>query len=368
MKPRWFLLVPAGAAIVTLIAAAADWPQWRGPLRNGISQESGLLKQWPKDGPAQRWRIDDIGDGYATPSVVGARLYVLGNRGMENEFIQALSVEDGKTIWSTRLGNVGSPNQEPPYPMARSTPTIDGDRMYAIGSDGDLACLRTANGKVVWQKSLRADFGGKPGKWAYAESPLIDGDVLVATPGGADATLVALNKKTGAVIWKSAVPGGDPAAYSSAIVFAAAGHKHYIQFLDKGVVGVDANTGRFLWRYARTSTGPANIPTPVAHDGYVYSANARRFGGGLVQLHAANEGVSAEEVYFERDVPNSLGGQVLLAGYLYGTNPKGMVSAEFVTGKVKWQSEGVGPGAVMYADGRLYIHGEHGDVALIEAT
>src|SRR4051812_39116091 len=211
MKPHWFLLVPAGAGIITLIAAAADWPQWRGPLRNGISQERGLLKQWPKDGPAERWRVDDIGEGYATPSVAGARLYILGNRGMDNEFIQALSVDDGKTIWSTRLGNVGSPNQEPPYPMARSTPSIDGDLMYAISSDGDLACLRTATGKLVWQKNMRADFGGKPGKWAYAESPLVDGDILVVTPGGPEATLVALNKKSGALIWKSAVPGGDAA-------------------------------------------------------------------------------------------------------------------------------------------------------------
>ncbi len=176
--------------------------------------------------------------------------------------------------------------------------------------------------------------------------------MLIVTPGGTEATILALNKKIGAVIWKSAVPGGDAAAYSSAIVIEAAGRKQYVQFLDKGVVGVDAKTGQYLWRYAKTSTGPANIPTPVEHDGYVYSANARRFGGGLVQLHATQEGISAEEVYFERDVPNTLGGQVLLDGYLYGTNPKGMVSAEFVTGKIKWQAPGVGPGAVMYADGK----------------
>jgi outer membrane protein assembly factor BamB len=252
--------------------------------------------------------------------------------------------------------------------MARSTPTVDGDILYALGSGGDLACLETATGKVLWRKNLQRDFGGKPGKWAYSESPLIDGDVLVATPGGAEATLVALNKRTGAVIWKSAVPGGDAAAYSSAIAIEAAGRKQYVQFLDKGVVGVDAKTGRFLWRYDKTSTGPANIPTPVAQDGYVYSANARRFGGALVQLHATKDGVTAEEVYFERDVPNTLGGQILLAGYLYGTNPKGMVSSEFMTGKIKWQSQGVGPGAVLYAEGRLYIHGENGDVALVEAT
>jgi outer membrane protein assembly factor BamB len=177
-----------------------------------------------------------------------------------------------------------------------------------------------------------------------------------------------LNKKTGAVVWKSAVPGGDAAAYSSAITIEAAGRKQYVQFLDKGVVGVDAKTGRFLWRYERTSNGPANIPTPVARASYVYSANARRFGGGLVQLHGAQDGVRAEEVYFARDMPNTLGGQVLLGEYLYGTNSRGPAAAEFVTGKMKWQSEGLGPGAVMCADGHLYIHAENGDVALVEAT
>lgn len=365
MKRRRFVLVSLGFGILW----ASDWPQFRGPQRTGVSQETGLLKQWPKEGPKPLWQLADIGDGYATPSVVGSRVFILANRGMENEFVQALSVEDGKVLWSTRLGNVGSPNQEPPYPMARSTPTVEGDILYALSSDGDLACLETATGKTRWQKSLPREFGGKPGRWAYSESPLIDGETLVVTPGGAEATLLALNKKTGAVIWKSAVPGGDAAAYSSASAIEAAGRKQYVQFLDKGVVGVDAKTGKFLWRYDRTSGGPANIPMPVHRDGYVYSANSRRFGGGLVQLHSTQDGVSAEEVYFEREAPNSLGGQVLLGEYLYGTNPKGPVCAEFKTGKMKWQApEGLGPGAVQFADGHLYIHAENGDVALVEAT
>ena len=367
MKGRGFFVF-VGVLTVSVAAFAADWPQWRGSERTGISAESGLLEEWPAGGPPLLWQVNDIGDGYATPSVVGERVYVIGNRGMENEYVQALSVADGKTVWSTRLGKVGNPDQQPPYPMARSTPTVEGAVLYALSSDGDLACVETATGKIAWQKSLRAEFGGVPGKWAYAESPLIDSDVLVVTPGGSAATIVALNKKTGAVIWKSAVPGGDAAAYASAIVTEAAGRKQYVQFLDKGVVGVDAKTGEFLWRYEKTSTGPANIPTPVAHAGYVYSANARRFGGGLVQLHATAGGVTAEEVYFERAVPNTLGGQVLLDGYLYGTNSEGMVVSEFLTGKVAWQAESVGPGAVLYAAGRLYVHGENGDVALVEAT
>lgn len=353
------------AALCTL--EAADWPQWRGPSRAGTSPESGLLKQWPEQGPKALWRIDDLGEGYATPSVVGDRVYLLANKGMDNEYVQALSVKDGKTLWTTTLGPVGNPDQQPSYPMARSTPTVDGKVLYALSSNGDLACLETSNGKVVWKKSLRRDLNGLPGKWAYAESPLVDGDVLMVTPGGKEATLAALNKKTGALIWKSAVPGGDPAAYASAIVTEAGGRKQYVQFLEKGVVGVDAKTGEFLWRYEKTSTGPANIASPIAHQGYVYSTNARRFGGALVQLHASGAGVSAEEVYFERSAPNTLGGQVLLNGVLYGTNQQGLVAADFLTGKVKWQAEG-GPGSVLYADGLLFVHGEDGVMTLVEAT
>jgi outer membrane protein assembly factor BamB len=170
------------------------------------------------------------------------------------------------------------------------------------------------------------------------------------------------------VIWKSAIPGGDAAGYASAIVTEAAGRKQYVQFLDKGLVGVDARDGKFLWRYTQTSGGPANIATPVARDGYIYSTNARRFGGGLVQLIPNGVGVTAEQVYFERRAPNTLGGQVLIGDTLYGTNQDGPAAAEFSTGKLRWEANGVGPSSVLYADGRLYYHGENGEVALVEAT
>jgi len=367
MKKWLSIFLGVGFSTFTLAASAADWPQWRGPQRNGSSNETGLLKAWPKEGPKLLWQVKEMGDGYATPVVVGSRLYLLSNRGLDNEFVQALSVRDGKSIWTTRIGNVGNPDQQPSYPMARSTPTIDGELLYALSSDGDLACLETATGKLRWQKSLRKDFGGQPGQWAYSESPLVDGDVVVATPGGAEATMVALNKKTGAVIWKSAAPGGDPAGYSSAIVVQGGGRKQYVQFLGKGVVGVDAKTGQFLWRYAEPSKGPANMPTPVARDGYIYAA-AGRIGGGLVSLKASPDGVAAEQVYFTRGLPNSIGGAVLVGDYLYGTTGDGLVAAEFSSGKIKWQAESIGGGAVLHADGHLYLHGENGDVALVEAT
>jgi outer membrane protein assembly factor BamB len=178
---------------------------------------------------------------------------------------------------------------------------------------------------------------------------------------------VAFNKKTGEIIWKSAIPGGEHAAYASAIVVQAGGHKQSVQFLSKGIVGVDAKTGQFLWRYANVAKGMAQMVTPVVRDTYIYGG-ANGIGGGLVRLQSAAEGIAAEQVYFTRGLPNSIGGSVLVGDYLYGTTGTGIVAAEFLTGKVKWESEGIGSGSVAYADGHLYLHGENGDVALVEAT
>src|SRR4029450_4657619 len=206
---------------------------------------------------------------------------------------------------------------DPPYPKARSTPTVDGELVYALGSDGDLVCLEARDGKARWQKNLRKEVGGKPHTWAYAESPLVDGDLVVVTPGGAEDTLVALDKETGALVWKSAVPGGDPAGYASAIVGQGAGRKQYVQFLSKGIVGGDAKTGQFLWRYKEVVKGPAQAFTPIARGDYVYGG-ALSIGGGLVRLKPAAGGVAAEQVYFERGLPNGFGGGGLGCGAPYG--------------------------------------------------
>lgn len=345
-----------------------DWPQWRGPNRDGISLETGLLKEWPREGPKLLWQLKDIGGGYATPAVVGGRLYVISNQGMENESVQALAVDDGKPVWATRLGKVGTNDQRMNYAAARSTPTVDGESLYALGSDGDLACLETATGKARWQKNLRTDFGGKPGAWAYAESPLIDGDTLVCTPGGSEATLVALNKKTGGVLWKCALPDGDDAAYASALVVEAGGVRQYVQLLKKGLVGVDTKTGKFLWRYSKpVSIYDANIPTPVTSDGYIYVASAGT-GAGAVKLEARNGSVAAEQVYFQPKLPTAIGGVVKIGDFLYGTSGEAMLCIEFRTGQVKWEERALGAASLCYADGRLYLHGENGEVGLVEPS
>jgi outer membrane protein assembly factor BamB len=357
-----------GLCILTTPIQANDWPQWRGPLRNGVSQETGLLKEWPKEGPALRWKLNDIGSGYSTPSVVGDRLYLQGNDGLENEFVAAIAVNDGKRVWTTRLGNVGNPKQRPSFPAARSTPTVDGELLYSLGSDGDLACLDVRAGKIVWKKNLRSDFRGKSGEWAYSESPLVDGDTVVCTPGGSDATLVALNKKTGEVLWKCALPESDAAAFASAIIVETGGVKQYVQLLEKGLVGVEAKTGKFLWRYGKAvSKYGANIPTPLSSDNYIYAGSAGT-GGGVVKLTAKDGNVQAEEVYFESKLPTAIGGAVKVGNFLYGTTAQALLCIDFATGAVKWEERAIGAASLCSADGRLYLHGENGEVALVEAS
>jgi outer membrane protein assembly factor BamB len=363
-----WILVGGGLTFAGLLAA--NWPQWRGPERDGISQETGLLQEWPTEGPKLLWQLSDIGEGYSTPAVVGERAYLISNEGLDNEFVQALDIEDGEQIWAQTIGKVGNPDQRPPYPGSRSTPTIDGEVLYALGSDGDLVCMDTETGSIRWRKHLRNDFGGQFGEWAYSESPLIDGETLVCTPGGEQATLIALNKHNGDVVWKAQVPGGDEAGYASIVIANIDGVKQYVQFMQNGLVGVDAATGKFLWRYDRTAQGsPANIPTPIVRDNLVYSASGRG-GGALVEVAQTNGEFSAKEIYYGKKYPNMIGGAVLVGDYLYGTSGPTTVCVEFKTGEVSWTKErGVAPASVCYADGRLYLHGEQtGELALVEAT
>ena len=366
MKLR-YARVAVGLLLVTSIASAADWPQWRGPQRNGVSAETGLLKQWPSEGPKLLWQVNDLGNGYSTPSILGERLFLQSNTDLDNEMVVAIDLHDGRQIWSTRLGKVGL-NQGLQYPGARSTPTVDGDLVFALGSNGDLACAETATGKVVWKRNLHDDFAGRPGNWAYAESPLVDGDVVICTPGGKVASLVALNKKSGDVIWKSLIPNAGEAAYASAIVVEAGGVRQYVQLMEKVVVGVEAKTGRFLWRYTGTAKSMANIPTPLAYDDYIYTAS-RLGGGGLVKLKVADGGFEAEQVYLSQKVPKGMGGAVRVGDFLYGTGGRGLECVGFTTGKVLWEDKSVGAGSISYADGLLYVHSENtGTVALVEAT
>jgi outer membrane protein assembly factor BamB len=360
-----FLSLP-NAATAQLPVGPGDWPGWRGADRTGVSTETGLLKEWPKEGPPLVWKVKGLGEGYSTPSIARGRIYVMGSQGTTDEFVQARNASDGGLVWQTTVGKVGNLNQNPDWHGSRSTPTVDGDRVYALGSDGDLACLDAANGKEQWKKNLRSDFNGKAGTWAFAESVLIDGNTLVCTPGGPSAAIVALNKKTGDVLWQSAVDNAGEAAYASAIVADAAGGKQYIQFLRKGVIAVAAKDGKFLWRFDKDAT-PTNATTAIFHDGFLFHTAAGPGGGGTAVLQLTPDG--AKEVFVGKTLMNHHGGVVRVGDFVYGTTQTVLACVDFKTGALKWQDRSVGKGAVTAADGHVYLRGEQsGAVALVEAT
>ncbi len=378
-RRHWTLpaLVVAAACAWGTAAAADDWPQWQGPDRNAMSGERGLLQEWTPDGPPLAWKVEGLGGGQSTPSVADGRIFGMSNRG-EDEVVWALSESDGSPLWTTRLG----PVFEQEWPQGKegpgATPTVDGERLYAMGLAGNVACLQAGDGKVVWQRSLQDDFGAPVPTWSFRESPLVDDDKVIVTPGAEGATLVALDKLTGETLWKSEVPGDPQAAYSSPIAVDFDGQRQYVQLTAKAVVGVAASDGAFLWRYdAPANSHGINISTPIHHKGQVFAASAYGTGGGLVRLvRDADGGVRAEEVYFTNKMQNHHGGMILFEGTLYGANGGNsggyLVALDFETGDLRWDQRADGrlapKGSVAFADGRLYYRTEEGEMLLVEPS
>ena len=343
------------------IAPAADWPQWRGPHRDGKSEETGLLAQWPAGGPRLVWKVQGLGEGYSSFAVVGNRLYTQGQTGDE-EFVLALDVATGKPVWKTPTGHaLGNDKGNGP----RGTPTVDGNRLYAVAGDGTLVCLETETGKSVWKTNFVADFKGKTPHWGYAESPLVEGDEVIVTPGGPGASIVALNKATGKVIWKSQ---SDGAAYSSAVPFDS-GATHGMAILTaSAAVGLNMKDGELLWRYTNVANHTANIATPIVRQDHIFVSTAYNTGCALLKLTPQGGSVEASEVYFSKDMQNHYTTSVLVGDYLYGFSAGIFTAMEFLTGKVAWKDRSVGKGNCIFAEQRLYCMGEGGIVGLIEPT
>ena len=353
--------------------SAADWPQWRGPHRDGLADDTGLLQRWSPEGPPLAWKTSGLGEGYASVVIADGKIFTMGRR-KNVVFVVARDATDGHELWATQVGAHGA---DPPS----STPTVDGDRVYAISAQGDLVCLKAADGKKVWHKSFTKDFGGAIPSWKFCESPLVDGDKLVCTPGGAKATMVALDKKAGKPVWRCAVPGGagNGSGYSSIVVSEGAGVRQYVQLMgaDTGCIGVAAKDGKFLWNYPRVSNPTASIPTPISRGDYVFCSSGYGTGSALLKLSRAGSGVKAEEVYFlgPSQLQNHHGGLVLVGDYIYGGqghNNGFPICVELKTGKIMWGGRERGPGsesaAVVYADGQMYFRYQDGLMALIEAS
>ena len=364
---------------VTTLAGSArpiDWPQWQGPTRDAISKEQGLLKEWPSAGPPLAWKVSDLGGGDSAPSIAAGRIFGMSNVGGD-AVVWALSEKDGKKLWVTRYGSA-YPQRMPQSKEGPScTPTVDGDRLYAIGMGGELACLQVADGKIVWQRNLKNDFGGLVPMWSYRESPLVDGTKLICTPGGPDATMVALDKMTGKTIWTCKAPGSPGAAYASAIAFDFEGQREYVQLTQRAVIGVAASDGRFLWRYDHpASRSGINCSPPIYLDGMVFAASAYGTGGGLVKLIKEPSGeMKAEEVYFTKRMQNHHGSMIVVDGYLYGANGGNdggwLLCLEFKTGKIMWDQRDSGQhkapkGSMLMAEGLIYYRVEDGTMLLFE--
>ena len=348
------------------LAAANDWPQFRGPHRDGASAETRLLQELPPGGPPLVWKATGLGVGYSTVSVVGKRLYTIGEN-TEFSSVVALNTADGKKVWSAKLGKPGAPGQ-PAFEGPRATPTIEGGLLVAVGQWGELVCLETATGKELWRKDYDKDFGGKRPNWGYAESPLIDGDKVVVTPGGSEGAVVALNKKTGAVIWRSQEFTDSP-HYSSLILAQIGGVRQYIQLTADSVAGIAAADGKLLWRAPRKGK-TAVIPTPICSDGCVYVTSAYGIGCNLFKVNKAGGEFTAEQVYANQVLGNKHGGVIKVGDFVYGhADDKGWTCQDFKTGEAKWQHNQLGKGSILYADGRFYLRAEDkGTVVLIEAT
>jgi outer membrane protein assembly factor BamB len=342
-------------------AFAADWPQWRGLHRDGISPETGLLESWPAGGPRLVWKTQGLGEGYSSFAVVGDRLYTQGQQGNQ-EFVLAFDNNTGKQLWKIPNGRA---YHESRGNGPRGTPTTDGDRLYALAADGTLACLRAATGERIWGVSLIDKFGGRVPTWGISESPLIDGDRVIVTPGGSGASVVALEKSKGDLLWKSQ---SDPAGYSSPIAFDADGSRKVVVFTAHGAIALDIKNGDFQWRYDRVANRTANIATPIVHDGYVFLSSDYGTGCALLKLTAGAKTVNASEVYFNRDMRNHYTTSVLVGDYLYGFSSGILTAMKFLTGEVAWRDRSVGKGNVIYAEGKLYAFGEDGVVGLIQVT
>ncbi|MBN1844694.1 MAG: PQQ-binding-like beta-propeller repeat protein [Sedimentisphaerales bacterium] len=373
------LLVAVVSQISCWMAADAlgDWPQWRGGDRDGICTETGLLSAWPADGPKLLWEMNGLGTGYSGVAIVNGTLYTLGDIDTADgkaQCIIAIDPSSRNILWTAR---VGSPHEDGP----RCTPTIDDGCAYAVGTGGDVVCVEIKTGRELWRKHLQRDLGGgsNPG-WKFSESPLIDGDKLVCTPGGRRSVMAALHKKTGQVLWQAAMPdignrGKDEAGYSSIVISRAAGIKQYVQLTNKGCLGVDAEAGRFLWGYNRIANRVANVPTPVVWDDYVFCSTAYGTGSALLQIGRQADQVTAQELYFlgADDFQNHHGGFVKVGDFLYGGhghNQGAPTCLEIKTGKIRWKAAqpGGGSAGVLYADGHLIFRYQDGSVALVEAS
>jgi len=360
-------------AIATTSASAADWPQFHGPNRDNRSTDQGLVKTWPEGGPSRIWEVTGIGEGYSTVAIVGNRIYTTG--AIDDDcVITALDME-GKKVWSRKNGNAW----EGSYPGTRSTPTITEDGLlYHESGIGNLACFEADSGELVWSTNILEEFDGRNIIWGLAESPLVIGDNVICTPGGKEVSMVALDRKTGKVVWKC-TEAGDRPGYASPILIEHQGLKQIVTAMSQSIVGIRASDGELLWQYPHKVFADENITTPLFHDGFVIVSGCVRRGTTSLRLQVAGDECSVETQWRNETLDNKQGGIVLLDGRLYGyaesqNKSEPWMCIDFSSGETIFQSAPVESsykyknGCLTYADGMFYLYADNGNMVLARPT
>ncbi|MCY2988480.1 MAG: PQQ-like beta-propeller repeat protein [Planctomycetota bacterium] len=366
MRLRLPMLALLGSVCLAAPSPAASppsWPRFHGPQNDNLSSETGLLKQWPDGAPTRLWTAQGIGEGFSAVSLAHGLIYATGNI-QEKTVITALDLA-GKVQWQVVAGKAWKGSQ----PGTRSTPTIDGDRLYHESPLGDLVCLEAKTGRQVWGLNVLDKFGSENITWALSESPLIDGQHVICCPGGPQTAVVALDKTTGQTVWQSA-SAGNLAGYSSPALAEYQGLRMILTMTAKAVIGVNADTGDLLWQFEHVTPWDESILTPIFHEGRVFISTGHRVGSVMLQVKVDGKQASVEPVWKTKDLDNHHGGTILLDGYLYGScySPR-WACLDWQTGKKQYSERGVGKGALTYADGRLYTFSENeGEMGLVKAT
>lgn len=342
-------------------AGPGDWPQWRGAHRDGISRESGLLAQWPEQGLPLLWKVPG-GDGFASLAISDGKVYTFVDRN-GSEWAVCLEADSGAEVWKVRTASTFVESQG--GDGARSTPTVDGSRVYFLGATGELLCLGKGTGKPVWQRNILKDFNAANLHWGVSTSPLVEGDLLLVNVGGKGASVVAFNKMNGEVVWKA---HDDIAGYSSPLAITVDGVREIVVFCGQAILGLSPSDGSLHWRHEWLTTSDMNIATPIFSDPYLFISSGRGTGSGLFYLSRQGDGVKAEVVWTKKLMQNHYNSCVLVGDYVYGFDNSILKCLRLKDGEIMWQDRSVGKGSLIAAQGHLFIMGEQGDIAVARAT
>jgi outer membrane protein assembly factor BamB len=368
MNMRRLVFMCVIAILYSSVSVNGNWPQFHGPDRNNKSPDKGLLKLWPEGGPSRIWEAAGIGEGYSTVSIVDKRIYTTG--AINGDCVITALDMDGKKVWTRKNGKAWKKS----YPGTRSTPTIADGLLYHLSGIGNLICLKAESGEVVWAVSILEKFGGRNIIWGLAESPLVIGDKVICTPGGKNVSMVALDRKTGEIVWKC-TGAGDKPGYASPILVEYQGLKQIVTPMSEAIVGVRASDGKLLWRFPHKVYTDQNITTPLFYDGFLIISGCVGKGTTSLQLRVSGDECSVEENWHNETLDNKQGGIVLLDGRLYGYAPsqnksQPWVCIDFKSGDTIFQSAAVKSsykyknGCITCADGMLYLFSDNGNMAL----